>query len=377
MGLLASSAPVSGQSAGGTVSGIVTNGTLGGNSSVSDLEVRLETYVNFQLTTNLTATTGTDGSFKFDNLATDLQNSYRIIVNFQEGDHFGDYLTFAPGESSKSVNITVYESTDDANVITDSSAHVIIVPAKNELEITVVYEFTNSSDRTFIGTGEPMANGKKKTLAFTLPAEATDVRYGVGFDQQYIYPSHYGFIDTVPVPPGTKEVAFIYKVPLTGGSYNFREKLNYSVSWFNLLVQGEGIKVKSAQLTEQDKLIFGEGNSYLYFTGLNFARGETISADISGLAGASNQLLLLVLGGAGVVIIIGGGFAFLRKRPGKKEQPAQQVIDSDNTEASLLQELARLDDSFADGLLSEEDYRKQRAQKKAILVKLMNGKRGL
>jgi len=369
-------APTSAQTAGGSIAGTLTNGTAGG-SSVSNVEVRLETYVNSTPAANATARTQNDGSFKFDNLVTDPQNSYRVTLTYQEADYFGSNVTFGPGDVSRSENITVYDSTDNVDAIIVDTAHTIIVPGDGVLEFTVVYDFINSTDRAFVGTGEPMANGKKKTLTFTLPADATEVQYGDGLQTNYVYPGHEGFIDTMAVlPGGTREIVYAYKVAYDGGSYNFKQKMNYPADWFNLLVQGSGIKVTSDQLVDQGPLDMGQGNTYLYLTGHNFSSGETVSATLSGLSGAINQTLIIVLSVVALILVFGGGLAYWRMRTRRKLQPVEKISGVVDDEQSLLVEIARLDDDFAAGRIAEDAYRVHRAAKKARLIKLMSGKRG-
>jgi hypothetical protein len=364
--------PVSAQTPIGTVTGVLKNGTAGG-SSVSNVEVRLETYVNSTLTANSTARTQNDGSFTFNNLATGTQNSYRVALTYQEADYSDDNITFASGETSRSANITVYDSTDNTDAVALDTAHTIIVLGKGELEFTIVYDFVNNTDRAYIGTGDPMANGKKKTLTFTIPADATQVQYGDGLLPSFVYPSHEGFIDTMAVLPGVKEVVYAYKVPYKGGTYTFNQKLNYSAAWFNLLVQGAGIKVTSKQLVDQGPLDMGTGNSYLYLTGQNFTAGQSIAATLSG-SGTLSQTLIYVLASLAVVLILGGGFAYWRMRKGRALPPVRSAVEGADDEDSLLIDLARLDDDFAAGLISEDVYRVKRAAKKARLIKLM--KRG-
>ncbi|MDO8577682.1 MAG: hypothetical protein Q7R50_00680 [Dehalococcoidales bacterium] len=367
--------PASAQGAGGTIAGKLTNGT-GGGSSVSDVEVRLETYVNSIPAANATARTQNDGSFKFDNLVTDPQNTYNLALLYQEVDYVSSNIAFGAGETSRSENITVYDSTDNVDAIIVDTAHTIIVPGDGVLEFTVVYDFINSTDRAFVGTGEPMANGKKKTLTFTLPADATEVQYGDGLQTNYVYPGHGGFIDTMAVLPGYREIVYGYKVAYDGGSYNFKEKMNYPADWFNLLIEGTGIKVTSDQLIDQGPVELMPGTSYVYLVGQNFTIGQVVSATLTGLSGTANQTLIMVLAAAAIVLILGGGLAYWRMRTRRNLQPVENVVGEKEDEQGLLIELARLDDDFAAGRIAEDAYRVHRAAKKARLVKLMSGNRG-
>ncbi len=67
----------------GTIEGQLINGTAGG-SSVADIEVRLQTLVNFKETgTPVIAKTRSDGRFTFSNLSTSPNNSYAVTLTYQ------------------------------------------------------------------------------------------------------------------------------------------------------------------------------------------------------------------------------------------------------------------------------------------------------
>ena len=368
---------VAAEEASGTIEGRLINGTAGG-SSVADVVVQLKTLVNYQETgTLVTAKTRSDGQFTFSNLSTSPNNSYEVTLTYQEAEYFSDFIAFGQGETSRSANITVYDSTNSDAALKATTAHTIINVGKDYLEIMVIYDFINASDRAYVGSGEIMSTGRRKTLTFSLPVEATEIKYGDGLIEKYILPSHEGFIDTMAVLPEGREVAYAYKVPYNGGTYKFRQKLNYPVDWFNLLIQGEDIKITSDQLADQGPLDMGTGTPYLYFTGHNMTRGDTVSAILS--RPLNQKTIVILVAGALVIMIVGAGLAYRKFRGKSKAQPVKvehkpamsAAEGPDQREQKLLAELARLDDDFAAGLIKEEAYRTQRTAKKAQLIKLL------
>ena len=84
--------------------------------------------------------------------------------------------------------------------------------------------------------------------------------------------------------------------------------------------------------------------------------------------------MIIVLAAIAVVLILGGALAYWRMRKGRALPSVSSVVEGGDDEDSMLIALARLDDDFAAGLISEEVYRVKRAAKKARLIKLM--KRG-
>lgn len=362
----------------GTIEGRLINGTAGG-SSVADIVVQLTTLVNFQETgTPVTAKTRSDGQFTFGNLSTSPNNSYEITLTYQEAEYFSDFIIFGQGETSKSANITVYDSTNSDAALKVGTAHTIVKVVQDYLEIMVIYEFINASDRAYVGSGEILTTGRKKTLTFSLPDDATEIKFGDGLVEKYVLSSHEGFIDTMAVLPEGREVVYAYKVPYSGGTYKFQQKLDYAVDWFNIMVQGEGIKITSDQMVDQGPLDMGTGTPYLYFTGHNMTKGEIVSATLS--RPINPKTVVIWVAGALIIMILGSGLAYRRFRGKSTAQPVKvgnkpapnSAEGIDQREQKLLAELARLDDDFDAGLIKEEAYRAQRKAKKAQLIKLLS-----
>ena len=372
---------VAAEDASGTIEGQLVNGTANG-SSIADVVVQLTTLVNYQETgTIVTAKTRSDGQFTFSNLSTSPNNSYEVTLTYQEAEYFSDFIVFGQGETSKSANITVYDSTNSDAALKVTSAHTVIKVVQDYLEITVIYDFINASDRTYVGSGEIMSTGRRKTLTFSLPAEATEIKFGEGLVEKYVISSHGGFIDTMTVSPEGREVVYAYKVPYSGSTYKFQQKLDYPVAQFGLLVQGEDIKITSDQLADQGPLDMGTGTPYLYLTGQNMASGEIVSATLS--RPINQKMVTIWVAGALIVMIVGAGLAYRKFRGKSKAQPVKvgnkpaprAAKGIDQREQALFAELAQLDDDFAAGSIQEDAYRAQRAAKKAQLIKLLNTSR--
>ena len=351
----------------GTIEGQLVNGTTGG-SSASDIEVQLKTYVSNQETgTPLTTKSGSDGRFTFNNLSTSQNNTYQVTLAYQGVEYLSDIITFGQGETSKSANITVYDTTNTDEAINISAAHTIISLGEGNLQVVVVFDITNDTDRVYVGAGN-MTTGERRVLTFSLPAEATEIQYDEG-----LVPSHEGLVDTRPVFPGGIEIVYAYKVPYKGGTYKFQQKLNYPVDWFNVLAQ-KGIKVASDQLIDQGPVDMGNV-TYTYSGIHNVGRGETVSATLSGPI--SLKTIIIWVAAALLLMAVSSGLAYWRIKNKHKAQPVRVESFSkeqdDLRERKLLAELAKLDDDFDAGRIQEEAYRAQRAAKKAQLVKLMSG----
>ncbi|MFC1987545.1 hypothetical protein ACFLVH_03260 [Chloroflexota bacterium] len=209
--------------------------------------------------------------------------------------------------------------------------------------------------------------GAKKTLAFILPEKTTDLQIGPELMSCCIYNSPDGFVDTMPVIPGGKELTYSYQIPNVSGDYVFSRKINYPTIKYDLLIQSGLVQNISSQLTQQDPLEIS-GTQFSHFSGSDFSPDDTLAAKISGLSKDNGQtiftwvtiaLLLLVSGSVSVYI--------LQKR---RLQPVRLESRPPERE-ELLAELARLDNDFDSGQIDEEVYQRLRTEKKSQLVTLM------
>lgn len=366
--LMSLSAPVlAAEPDSGIIEGHIINRTEGG-SSVADQEITLKIYLN-EAEVDLTATkTDASGQFVFDSLSTELGYNYLVTLTYQEAEYYGEQLYFDEGETTKSVEVTVYDATTSDDAIKLAMAHTIIHVEQGTLHIEEYFLFINETDRTYIGSKEVSADGTKETLRFFLPEEATELQPGYGLMDCCIYDSEGGFIDTMPVLPGNKEVLYSYRVDYKSGAYTFSRNVNYPTAGYALLIDGEGIGVDSNQLTAEEPMDI-EGMRFNYFSGSDITSGEVIVAHLSGLPEANNPGAIIWI--ALVLAVLLGGFGFIYLMRKKRLQPASTEDSLDQRRQKLLVELAQLDDNFGDGKIPEEAYRNLRAVRKAELIELM------
>lgn len=358
------------EAASGVIEGQLINRTAGSTSSVADIEVTLATFQNSQQTATATAKTDKDGKFTFSSLSTDSKNSYQITFIYQEADYFGNPLSFGAGEASKSIEIPVYDATNSDEAVKITQAHTIVNVVGGSLQITEYYLFANDTDRAYVGKGEITATGKRRTLDFPLPSKATDIQYGGDLMECCVLSGKGNFTDTMALLPEGKEIIYSYKVPYSGTAYNLEQKFNYPVPQFNLLVQGEGVSIASDKLSNPGTVDM-QGTKYTNATGQNLKPGDTVTAQISGLAKSTNpKTVIFWVLGAFVLLAVGAGLAYRKSRSKAKLQAAKVETGSDRKQERLLLEIAELDDDFAAGRIGEAAYRNQRAMKKEQVLRL-------
>ncbi|MEE8414006.1 MAG: carboxypeptidase-like regulatory domain-containing protein [Dehalococcoidales bacterium] len=351
----------------GTVEGQLVNGTANG-SSVAAQDVTLKTYRNGNETSSAMAVTDADGRFSFDGLLTEPEYSYQVSLFYQEAQYFGDPGSFLNNENVRSTDITVYDSTNDDSAIVIATAHTIIYTAEDRISVTEYYMFVNDSDRTYIGSQEINDEGTKETLSFSLPAEYTDLQPTLGLMDCCIFDSEEGFIDTMAVIPGMKEISYSYSVETGSGNYALPLKINYPLVNYDLFIQGSAVKVSVDHLTAEEPMPI-DGVHYSHFSGENLQADNTLTVRLSGLpqARGKNAVLWVVLS----LVILGGSFGIGYSIRRKKVQPVSSEDNIQSVQQGLLLKLAELDDDFESGIIQENAYRLQRDETKNQLLRLI------
>ena len=362
-----SSSALAAEPGSGIIDGMVVNETASG-SSVADQDVTLKTYLNDVEEDSTTTKTDVEGYFVFGGLSTEPGYSYEVTITFQQADYYSKRLSFDEGETNKFTEVIVYDSTTSDEAIKAAMAHTVIYVEQGSLRVVEYYFFVNEGDRTYIGSKEMDTEGTRETLRFSLPEEATELQPAQGLMECCIYDSEDGFVDTMPVLPGGKEIAYSYRVDYNSGAYTFSQNVSYPIVNYNLLVHGEGIRIASDQLTTEEPLNI-EGILFNYLSGTDIAAGNILTTRLSGLPETNNQNTVKWVGLVLIVLIAGFGFGYLLRK--RRLQPISPEDILEQKRQSLLVKLAKLDDEFEGGQISDEDYRRLRAATKAKLVKLL------
>ena len=357
----------------GTIKGQVVNRTTSG-SSVADQDITLRTYLNDAEVGVITTKTDAEGQFLFDGLSTESGYRYDVVLTFQEAEYYSEWLSFDEGETTKSAEVIVYDSTTSDEAIKVTIAHTFIYVEQGSLWVEEVFVFSNESDRAYIGSKEVTADGTKETLRFPLPKEATEFQITLGLMECCIIGSEEGFVDTMPVLPGISEVGYSYRVNYNSGAYTLSRNMNYPTTRYDLLFQGETIGVTSDQLVVEEPMQI-EGTQFNHLSGSDFAPGDIVAVQLSGLPQTNNQEGAIIWVTLTLVALV-GGFVFVYLLRKKRLQPVSPEDSPEQREQRLLIELAQLDDDFEDGKIDEEIYRRLRAERKSQLVALMQKSKG-
>lgn len=351
----------------GTIEGAVFNKTTDG-SSVADQDITLKAYLNDAEVSAAITRTDSDGYFVFGNLSAEPGYTYQATLTFQGVEYNSEWLSFEDGEATKFAEVVVYDSTTDAEAIKAAMAHTIIYVGQGSLQMKDYFLFVNETDRAYVGIKKNPADEKGETLKFSLPREATELQLIRGLMECCVVSTDDGLSYTMPILPGPNEVAYSYNVEYDSGKYTVLQNINYPLARYDLLFQGEGIKAESDQLQAEEPMNIS-GTLFNHLSGEDFNSGDVIVAKLSGLPGNSNQSFIIWVTMGLVVLAAGFTFVYLMRK--RRLQPVSDEGGLSVTKQQLLAEIAKLDDDFEDGRISEETYRRLRAEKKAGLIELV------
>ncbi|MFC1988349.1 hypothetical protein ACFLVJ_00730 [Chloroflexota bacterium] len=350
----------------GAIEGQIVNGTADG-SSVADQDITLKIYLNGDETEPASSVTDAEGQFTFNSLSIESEYSYEVSLFYQEAEYLTSTFSFSENQTTRAVNITVYDSTADNSDITVAMAHTIINATEDGIDVTEYYSFVNNSDLTYIGSEVINDDGAKKTLSFSLPVGITSFQPTMGLMDCCIFSIENGFTDTMAVMPGMKDISFSYTIDTGSAEYTLPLKLNYPVFSYDLVVQGAEA-VNASQLTAEEPFLI-ENVQYSHYSGDNLPANKILTIGLGGLPVGTNQGNVIWIVAA--VTLLGGGFSLVYLM---KKRNIQMVSIEDSPEQvrqRLLFQLAQLDDDFESGKIGEEDYKRARAEGKIQLVELM------
>jgi hypothetical protein len=368
----------------GVLEGDLVNKTAGG-AIPANTPVELQAYKAMAAVENRAATADAAGHFRFDKLETGQEFSYQIIAHYKNTSYFSDITSLTTTPKPQPIKIDIYEPTTEFGAIHVERAHVIVEVSPRSLQFAQLYVLTNPGDRVYVG---PAEDGSKPTLAFTLPAGATDLQFQQGALGERFQSTANGFVDTEPVVPGAgSQLVYRYRVPFSSTTASLAFTNAYSVTALNVLISDPKVRFASPGLAN-DGVRTVQNEQWQSYSGQNLPPGQVVQLNFEGLplegqaaptgsvAGAPaaaavspgatpdlNRMAPWVVFG---LLMFALGFGVGRFTPGLAAAPAAgtgrpaPVVG----EEDLIVALADLDDAFERGEMDEDAYRRERARLK-------------
>jgi hypothetical protein len=348
----------------GVMRGKVINGTKGG-PKVSGAEVFLYQIEGEQEKEKERTKTDRAGAFSFRGLRTGSDVSYSVRVLYKGVEYFSPKVSFGDRRELP-LSLSVYETTDQEKEIAVKMHHVVVKLEDGDLQVQEMMVLENRGDRVYIGLRE-VEPQKREVLQFSLPRKATDLGLSKNLMDCCIIATEGGFIDTMDIKPGRKEIAFYYKIKYGSSTYELTKSLHAKTESLNVFLPNNGIKAKSSQL-EFKGVVGDQGAQFLHFAGSSLESGSRVEVDLSGLP-QGKKFIKWAVTGAGIFLFgVGVSLPFLRKRTrgwegGKRmlqHRSRSQVLFEEREE--LLRNIAHMDGLFQSQQVDPGQYRSRRKQ---------------
>lgn len=370
----------------GVISGRVVMGTPGADlpTELPDgLEVRLETYVDFEPVDSVSLAMDADGTFRFDGLALDPDLVYLVVTGYDGVQYSSPVLSVTPEEPAVETEIMLYARTDDPSDLYTDRVNWVVEPQPEGLLVGQILTFGSHGERTY--TGSPIAGsiaaaneGEAETLVtvgFYVPPRAQEIRVENGVLGGRYHQQGELIYDTVPVAPGppTHQIVVRYFVPYDAEPMTLPNEFIYPVNQVMLLTADlPGIEVNAPGLQSLGVQDF-QGADFEVWQGEDLAPGafpvHFFGLDIAASGTAQVALLQpgMIFGMGGMVTLLLLAAIVVGWRQGRM-RPAQEALGLEAQRDYLLQSIARLDDLHAAGVLDEETRQHERVQLKVQLL---------
>jgi hypothetical protein len=368
------------------ITGRLINKTPKGKG-VGGVEVTLTAYRNEQEAGKTTTTTDKGGAFQFQDLSAKPGDTYTVMVRYQDAEYNTERIILENAGAVRTLEIPVYDSTTDASQISVKVHHVVFAVAGGSVRAEEVLVVQNTGDKAYVGSKE-VPGGRRATLQFSLPSGAREVKYGSGLMECCVVPGEVGFVDTMDVKPGERQVAFSYNLAHVSGPLQYTRPVDYPTQAVEVFVP-EGVAQISTEGLKAAGVVPGEGKRFLRFTGASVEVPGAITLTLNDLPAMGARWTAYAYASLGLLLLAGVTYPLVRRRraappdspvaapcPGPARVPARPAAGHGGLlgptelalrKVELVAALAELEAGREAGRIPEKEYRRLRQEKRRAL----------
>jgi hypothetical protein len=233
--------PGVGSPADAIIQGVVVNGSKGG-TPVAGAEVVLLAGKDNQFKHVTSVTTDPNGSFVFEHRhLTPSPDLIYIPGVHWDGVHYpGPRLQLDPRGAPPNVQLTVYDAVAWPCPLVAELHEIDIHVDTGVLKVTEIVVVNNSSSTTYVGTAVPEAPmTAPTTLSLSIPEGVSHVTFNQEFDGRNFRLVDGRLVTDVPWPPGKRQLAFIYQLPVENNQLLFKRSLDLPCVQARVAVTGQ------------------------------------------------------------------------------------------------------------------------------------------
>jgi hypothetical protein len=223
------------------IHGVVVNGSKGAKP-VAAAEVVLLAGKENQLALLASTTTDQNGCFVFDHrhLTPSPDLVYLVGAHF-DGVHYpGPRLQLNPRGAPPNLLLTVYDAVGSSCPLVAAVHEIDIHVNTGVLDVTEIVVVDNPSSTTYVGTTHADAlMTAPATLSMSIPEGVSHVTFNKEFDGRNFQLVDGRLVTNVPWPPGKRQLAFKYQLPVENNQLLFKRPLDLPCLHARIAVTGQ------------------------------------------------------------------------------------------------------------------------------------------
>jgi hypothetical protein len=339
----------------------VVNGTAGAEVP-GGLEAKLVVIDDEAVSFGESSLLDESGQFSFKDVDLLPDRVYGVVVDHQGVQYYSDVIHLSEDQPIAEVPVVIYETTTDTAQLVAERLHMLFdIPVEGQIDVTELWVLSNQGDRTVAFPD------LQRGLEFPLPDGFSNLGFAAdtAMMERYVI-TEQGFADLTPLRPNEgSQVVFSFTLPYSQ-RLEFKQDLSVTVKAIVILVPEGAPSVSASGIENLGVQEMGGMRLHNYTLGA-FAAGDVLQLRLS-------QGAPLLLYGSVVLLAVGaaGAFWWFRTRRAKRpvvSLPLGETVDRQ----SAIEAIAALDDAYAAGQISDEDYRTQRDALKAEALRMMRG----
>ena len=324
----------------GTLVVRAVQGTAGG-PAVGELPVTVELLMGDQAIDKKQLKLTADGTARLDNIPLSMNITPVVKVTYNGVEFTGQGGVMDGSRAEQQIQVPVFETTESAPAWTVKMQHVMLEPTVEGVRVMDMLAVENPTDRAWVG--QAGADGKRRTLAFALPAGAKDVSFGGALHDCCTVVADGKVFDSMALVPGVSQYRISYTLPVNNGNADVALTTVAPVKHLMVFVPDDGSIVKADGIGNGGVADMGGGKTR-FFRATDVAAGAAVRLNISGIttratataaaaatgtpagtraaavkAGSSAQTAKLIAGVGGLGIFVVGGMLLMFKAPKSKK----------------------------------------------------------
>jgi hypothetical protein len=317
--------------------------------------------------------TDADGRFVFEHLETDDASEYVVGIRYEGRLYRSPSVRLRSGQDLTDLQIEVQQAATQTG---DAVPATLTLYIANHLKVVVLKDdhLTVREIIRLVKSEQAAGDTDRSSLYLPLPQGYDGLTDLQGLDAAHVRLESAGLFYTAPLAAGEHRIIFSYDMPFRHKVITMLTERAPPTVALDILVQDTPL-VASSNLRFEGRVSF-ESHAFTHFRGTDLLPQNRAWLQITRQSAAVPFLRVGAYGVIIVIVLLGIGGAWVGMQDASEPSKTNAVslsMDSQTLDAvrvRLLDEIARLDDSYATGTVNLATYQRQRGVFKQQLIDL-------